>query len=108
MSKKLYVGSLPYQTTNSELEEHFSQIGPVSSATVITDKYSGQGKGFGFVEYESDEDANKAISTLNGTEFQGRTLVVNEARPQEPRSGSGFSRNRGGSRQGGYGKPRRW
>lgn len=108
MSKKLYVGSLPYQTTDSQLEEHFSQIGPLSSATVATDKYSGQGRGFGFVEYESEEDAAKAISTLNGSQFQGRTLVVNEARPQEPRSGSGFNRNRGGSRQGGYSRPKRW
>lgn len=108
MSKKLYVGSLSYQATSSQLEELFSQLGPIVSATVITDKYSGQGKGFGFVEYESEEDARKAVSTLNGTQFQGRTLVVNEARPQEPRSGGGFGGNRGGFKRRGYDKPRRW
>jgi RNA recognition motif-containing protein len=89
MTKKLYVGSIPYETTDAQLEELFSQAGKVESATAITDKYSGRGKGFGFVEMETEESAQKAIQTLNGYNLEGRTIVVNEARPKEDRVNRG-------------------
>ena len=85
MSKKLYVGNLPYQTNDQELSELFSAQGTVSSATVITDKFSGRSKGFGFVEFENDDDGQKAIDALNGTDVGGRNIVVNEARPMTER-----------------------
>lgn len=81
MAKKLYVGSLPYEADDSQLEELFSKIGKVASATVIKDKFSGKSKGFGFVEMETEEDAKKAISELNGSTIGERTIVVNEAKP---------------------------
>ena len=87
MAKKLYVGGLPYKTTNDELKDYFSQAGQVSSATIIMDKMSGRSKGFGFVEFEDDADGEKAISMFNGKEFEGRNLTVNEARPMEQRQG---------------------
>jgi RNA recognition motif-containing protein len=82
---KLYVGSLPYSTTEQQLSELFSQYGTVQSAKVITDRYTGQSRGFGFVEMATGEEAQKAIAALNGSSLGGRTLVVNEARPQEKR-----------------------
>ncbi len=85
MGNKLYVGSLPYSTTEQELTELFTQHGTVQSAKVITDRYTGQSRGFGFVEMATGEEAQKAITALNGTPLGGRTLVVNEARPQEKR-----------------------
>ena len=85
MGTKLYVGSLPYSTTEQELNDLFAQHGSVKSAKVITDRYTGQSRGFGFVEMGTDEEAQKAITALNGTALGGRTLVVNEARPQEKR-----------------------
>lgn len=85
MSNKLFVGGLSYSTTDSQLEEHFSQAGKVMSAKVITDRYSGQGKGFGFVEMNSIEEAEKAMKELNNTQLDNRTIVVKEARPQEDR-----------------------
>lgn len=85
MSKKLFVGGLSYSVTNSQLEELFSQVGKVESVNVIIDRYSGQGKGFGFVEMASEEDTQNAIKTLNGTDFNGRKINVSEARPQEDR-----------------------
>jgi RNA recognition motif-containing protein len=88
---KLYVGSLPYSTTEQELSELFAQHGSVQSAKVITDRYTGQSRGFGFVEMATAEEAQKAITALNGTALGGRTLVVNEARPQEKRSFGGGS-----------------
>ncbi len=99
MGTKLYVGSLPYSTTEQELQQLFSQHGAVASAKVITDRYTGQSRGFGFVEMASADDAQKAITALNGAPLGGRTLVVNEARPQEKRSfggggGGGGDRNR--------------
>jgi len=100
MGSKLYVGSLPYSINEQQLVDLFSKYGSVSSAKIISDKYSGQSKGFGFVEMGSDEEAQKAITGLNGTQLEGRTLVVNEARPQEPRSRSGGGR-RGPQRGGG-------
>lgn len=111
MALKLYVGSLPYSTTQEQLQELFSRVGTVTSAAVITDKFSGRSKGFGFVEMSSDEEAKKAIETFDGYEMEGRRLVVNEARPmteRKPRSfGGGGGGYRGGDRDarggGGYG-----
>ena len=97
MPKKLYVGNLAYAVTDQNLNELFSGIGTVASASVISDKFSGQSKGFGFVEMNDDKQAAKAISTLDGTEFMGRNLKVNEAKPRENRSGGG-DRNGGGGR----------
>ena len=82
MAKKLFVGGLPYSTTSDELKTHFSGAGTVVSAQIITDKFSGRSKGFGFVEMSSDDEANKAIEMYNGTDFGGRQLAVNEARPK--------------------------
>ncbi|MBI2645292.1 RNA-binding protein [Candidatus Uhrbacteria bacterium] len=107
-NKKLYVGNLPYSSTEDQLKELFSQAGTVESARIITDKYSGRSKGFAFVEMSSAEEAQKAIQTLNKVELDGRALAVSEARPQEdrPRFGGGHG-NGGGSRfqggRGGYG-----
>lgn len=89
MAKRLFVGSLPYDATNAQLEELFSQAGKVVSVNVITDRYTGAGKGFAFVEMATEEEAEKAIKTLNGANLGGRTIVVNEARPQEDRSQKG-------------------
>src|ERR1700733_15428094 len=100
MGKKLYVGNLSYSATESSINDLFSQIGTVDSVRLITDRDSGRSKGFGFVEMSTDEEAEKAISELNGKEIDGRALTVNEARPQEPRSGGGFG---GGGRGGGGG-----
>jgi len=85
MAKKLYVGGLPYQTTNDELKAHFETVGAVTSATIIMDKMTGRSKGFGFVEMENEADADKAIADFDGKDFGGRNLTVNEARPMEPR-----------------------
>lgn len=99
MGNKLYVGSLPYSTTEQELSELFAQHGTVQSAKVITDRFTGQSRGFGFVEMATDEEAQKAIAALNGAQLGGRTLVVNEARPQEKRSfGAGSAGAGGGTR----------
>ncbi len=89
MSTKLYVGGLPYSVTEQQLNELFAQQGTVSSAKVITDKFTGQSRGFGFVEMSTTEEAKKAISALNGTQMDGRPLTVNEAKPQEKRTGGG-------------------
>lgn len=98
MATKLYVGSLSYNTTDDQLKQHFSQAGNVTSATVITDKMSGRSKGFGFVEMASEEEAQKAIEMFNGQDFDGRQIVVNEARPMQPRAPrqGGFGGGRGG------------
>ena len=97
MAKKLYVGGLSYSTTEDTLRDAFSQAGAVESATIIMDRMSGRSKGFGFVEMASEDEAAKAIEMLNGKDLDGRTLTVNEARPQEPRrEGGGFRGGRGG------------
>ena len=83
MNNKLYVGNLDYGVTGDQLEEHFAQAGKVASAVVITDRQSGRSKGFGFVEMSSAEEAKKAVEMFNGKDFQGRNIVVNEARPRE-------------------------
>lgn len=86
MAKKLYVGGIPYSTTEDDLKAAFGEIGAVTSAAIIIDKMTGRSKGFGFVEMANDADANKAIEQMNGKDFQGRTLTVNEARPLEERA----------------------
>lgn len=93
MAKRLFVGGLPYEVTQSQLEEMFAEVGKVESADLITDKFSGRSKGFGFVEMGSDEDAQKAIEALNGKEMSGRNIAVNEAKPREERPSGG---DRGG------------
>jgi RNA recognition motif-containing protein len=104
---------LPYAATEQQLSDLFAQHGAVASARVITDKFTGQSRGFGFVEMSSDEEAQKAIGALNGTQMDGRTLTVNEAKPMEPRSGGGGGRGGfggGASRNsgGGGGNRGRW
>jgi RNA recognition motif-containing protein len=106
MGSKIYVGGLPYSTTDTQLQEIFSAHGTVESARVITDKFTGQSRGFGFVEMSSSEEAQRAIQALNGTDLEGRSLTVNEARPQEKRSS--FGADRGGQRRGGGGGRNRW
>ena len=97
MAKKLYVGNLSYNTHDEDLREAFSKIGEVLSATLIVDQATGRSKGFGFVEMAQDEDAAKAIASLNGTTFMDRAITVTEARPKTERSGSGGNRgDRGG------------
>lgn len=108
MAKKLYVGGLPYSTSDAELKSHFEQAGTVESATIIMDKMSGRSKGFGFVEMASDEEAAKAIEMFNGQDFGGRNLTVNEARPMEDRparsgNGGGYGGGSRGGQGGGYG-----
>jgi RNA recognition motif-containing protein len=103
MAKRIYVGGLPYSATDADLESLFSASGTVTSATVITDRDTGQAKGFGFVEMSSDAEADAAISALNGTLMNGRTLMVNVAKPREERSRSG-----GGGYGGGRGGGSRW
>ncbi|OGN06118.1 MAG: RNA-binding protein [Candidatus Yanofskybacteria bacterium RIFCSPHIGHO2_01_FULL_45_42] len=107
MAKRIYVGGLPWSTTNEALKDLFSQAGTVESATVVTDKMSGRSRGFGFVEMSTDEEAMKAVEMFNGKELEGRNLTVNEARPladRPPRSQGGFNRGGGyGGGRGGYG-----
>ena len=103
MGKKLYVGSISFNATEESLQDLFSSIGEVESVKIITDQDTGRSKGFGFVEMSSAEDAKKAIDQLNGTKFMERALVVNEARPQQPRERRGFG---GGGGRGGYGQGR--
>ena len=86
MTNKLFVGGLDYNVTDSQLEELFSQFGKIISAKVIIDRYTGQGKGFGFVEMSSQEEAQTAMNKLNETEFAGRNIAVKEAKPQENRN----------------------
>ncbi len=98
MGKKLYVGNLTYEVTDSALEQMFAPHGTVQSAQVIMDRDTGRSKGFGFVEMKTDQEAQAAIAALNGKEVDGRSLTVNEARPREDRGGGrgGFGGGRGG------------
>jgi len=107
MAKKLYVGGLSYQTTDESLGAAFAAAGSVVSAVVIKDRDSGQSKGFGFVEMSTEEEAKAATETLNGTELDGRTIRVNEARPMEDRPPRGDNYSRG-PRQGGFGGRNRY
>ena len=113
MGSKIYVGGLPYSATEQQLSDLFAAHGAVASARIITDKFTGQSRGFGFVEMSSDSEAQAAITALNGSDMGGWTLTVNEARPQEPRTGGGggrggFGGGGGGGRSGGGGKRGRW
>ena len=103
MAKRIYVGGLPYSATESALEDLFAGSGTVTSVAVVTDKYTGQSKGFGFVEMSTDAESDAAIAALNGTMMDGRTLTVNEAKPREERSGGGGYGGGGGGRSGGGG-----
>lgn len=113
MSMKLYVGNLSYDVTDAELTELFSPFGVVESAKVISDRFTGQSKGFGFVEMSSRSEGERAIREMGGKDFKGRPLTVNEARPQAPRAGGpggggggrgpGGGRGHGGGGRGGYG-----
>lgn len=94
MANKLFIGSLPYSVSEAELQEHFSQIGTVLSVKIITDRYSGQSKGFGFVEMSTSKEAQEAIQKLNNSTLAGRTIIVNEAKPEVRREDRGFGGNR--------------
>ncbi len=105
MGKKLYVGNLPYSATEQVLIDSFAQFGNVESAKIITDRDTGRSKGFAFVEMSTDQEAADAIAKLNGADYEGRNLTVNEARPMEPRAPreggrGGFG---GGGGRGGFG-----
>ena len=112
MAMKLYVGNLSFQTSSEDLQQLFAQAGTVESAAVVEDRDTGRSRGFGFVEMASPEEGQKAIEQFNGTDFNGRNLTVNEARPREDRGGrggggggrGGFGGNRGGGGgRGGFG-----
>ena len=108
MSTKLYVGNLSFRVSSDDLLEYFSGAGSVESANVVQDRETGRSRGFGFVEMSSEDDANNAIAQFNGQEFDGRNMVVNEARPRENggggRGGYGGGGGRGGNRGGGGGR----
>lgn len=104
MAKKLYVGNLSYDTSDSDLQRLFEEFGTVESAQVITDRETGRSKGFGFVEMGADQEAQAAISALNGKEIGGRALTVNEAKPREDRGGGGGGRGGYGGGGGGGGR----
>ena len=111
MGTKLYVGNLPFEVTEGDLKELFAEVGSVDSVAIIQDKFSGQSRGFGFVEMGTDEEAEAAIQRFDGTDLKGRTLKVNEARPQRDRGGGGGGgggRGRGGRGGGGGGGRRDW
>lgn len=103
MGKRLYVGNLAYSVDSSQLQELFGQHGTVTSAQVLNDRETGRSKGFGFVEMGTDEEATNAINALNGQQFGGRALTVNEARPKENFGGGGGGGYGGGGDRGGYG-----
>ena len=104
--KKLYIGNLPYTVTEDQLRDLFSQFGEITDLKLITDRMSGRSRGIAFVEFASEEDAAKAIEATNNTEMDGRTIIVNVARPPKPRTDGGFGGgDRGGNRGGGgYGR----
>jgi cold-inducible RNA-binding protein len=106
VGKKLYVGNLTYNVNESDLEALFSQFGTVQSAQVIVDRDTNRSKGFGFVEMDTDAQAQAAIQALNGRDHDGRNLTVNEAKPREPRSGGGGGYGGGGGGYGGGGRGR--
>ncbi len=106
MAKKLYIGGIPFALTEDELREAFSKAGTVTSASIITDKFSGRSRGFGFVEMSTDEEAANAVATLNNTQLGGRTILVSEARPLSDKKdfGSRPPRRNFGGGQGGFGR----
>ena len=101
MATKLYVGNLPYTAKEESLKDHFSSAGSVASVKIIIDRETGRSKGFGFVEMESDDGAQSAVSQLDGQEFEGRSLRVSEAKPQPERESRGGGGGFGGGRSGG-------
>lgn len=102
MAKKLFVGGLSWDTTDASLSAFFAQAGSVATASVVMDKYTGKSRGFGFVEMATEEEAQKAVQQLSGQSLDGRPVTVNEARPQEPRTGGGgFGGGGGGGFRGG-------
>lgn len=107
MAKKLFVGNLPYTLTEEQLKEFFVGLGTVESVALIIDKFSGRSKGFGFVEMSTEEEAKKAVETLNGKEVEGRGIVVNEARPMTERRPGGFGGDSRGGRSSGFGGGRK-
>ena len=107
MSNKLYVGNLSFRVTSEDLQEHFAAAGAVESANVVYDRETGRSRGFGFVEMADEEAANAAIAQFNGQEYDGRNMVVNEARPREDNRGGGGGR-RGGGGGGSGGGGNRW
>jgi RNA recognition motif-containing protein len=108
MGRKLYVGNLPYSATEQSVREAFGKCGKVDSVALITDRDTGQSKGFGFVEMSSDAEAQAAIQQLNGTSFEGRQIKVNEAKPKAPGGGGGGGGGRGGYGGGGGRDRDRW
>ena len=98
----IFIAGLSYNVNDTDLSSLFEEYGTISSAKVIMDRDSGRSKGFGFVEMENTEEANKAISELNGAEYDGRTISVSEARPRQERSNNSYGNNRGGFNRGGY------
>jgi len=96
MTSKLYIGSLSFDTVEDSLKDLFSEAGKVESVSIITDKFSGRSKGFGFVEMSSEEEAKKAVEMFNGKELDGRNIVVDEAKPMQKRPFKKFSDDRGG------------
>ena len=107
MSTKLYVGNLPYQTTESDLQTLFETAGSVASINIVRDRATGQARGFAFVEMSDEESAKRAISELDRHEYGGRNLTVNEAKPMTPRGNGGGGGGRGGFGGGGGGRQRR-
>ncbi len=105
MSRKLYVGNLTYQVSDSDLEQLFSEFGSVQRVQIITDRDTGRSKGFGFVEMSNEAEANAAVRALHDQDHQGRRLTVNEAKPREARAGGGYGGSSGG-RSNGYGNSR--
>lgn len=103
MSNKLYVGNLSFRVTSEDLQEYFGAAGAVESANVVFDRETGRSRGFGFVEMADEDSANNAIAQFNGQEYDGRNIVVNEARPRENGGGGGGRGGRGGGGGGGYG-----
>ena len=99
----IFVGSLPFSIDEADLRESFEVYGSVSSVKIITDKFTGRSKGFGFIEMENDEEAQKAITELNGATVEGRTIVVNKSEPKPEGERRSFNNNRGGDSRGGYG-----
>jgi cold-inducible RNA-binding protein len=106
MGNKLYVGNLSFRVTSEDLQEHFSTAGAVESANVVIDRETGRSRGFGFVEMADEDAANAAIAQFNGQDYDGRNMVVNEARSREDSRGAGGGG--GGRRGGGYDRGNRW
>src|SRR5688500_6405733 len=107
MSNKLYVGNLSFRVTSEDLQDYFGAAGTVESANVVFDRETGRSRGFGFVGMADENSANNAIAQFNGQEYDGRHIVVNEAKPREDRGGSN-NRNRGGYEGGSRGASERW